>query len=287
MKTFSLLILLFYFINISASDKISIVDTNKVWSVMHGSFMPGGSSYSTYSYKFGKDTVINDLKYYLVYESLSNTLDWYYSDKAIREDSGRVYLLDDEMKEEKILYDFNLEVNDTIELIPESSYHENNWIVYKIDSVELNGKLKKRISLVFEGEYDIWIEGIGSTFGVLFSGFLVPDINAELLCVWEHGTKIYSNPEYDFCYKSVGIDEQKTKNNDIKIYPTIVNCILNIEAISQENRIQIISIKGNIVYDEITNLKRIDISEIDKGFYFVRIFDEVGKTLKIEKIIKQ
>jgi len=73
-----------------------------------------------------------------------------------------------------LLYDFSLDVGDTLLL-------DDYLLVNRIDTIEMGGLLRKRI--YFESMGFTWIEGVGSTDGLLFFGG--ERSNCEL-CSWNY-----------------------------------------------------------------------------------------------------
>ena len=115
---------------------------------------------------------------------------WYYGPKPHHYDapftttSSNYFLL---------LYDFSLKVGDSY--YPEENYINNFELlqVTSIDTIEMGGVLRKRIH--FSGlEFD-WIEGVGSTLGLLYYDGLRPNCEFcpwnKLLCCIQNDSLIY------------------------------------------------------------------------------------------------
>lgn len=270
----------------------SIVDTTKQWNVMHGYAAPGGwgSGRGTYFYKISpQDSIINENTYnklLIKYDSSQNA-DWYFID-WIREENNIVYIYNncqeyyyDTNYCEYVLFDFNLQVGDVFI----SNRVNNQSTVASVDSIEVNGTFLKRISFTFDAE--TWIEGIGSTKGLLESLVQGYDIYFGLLCVHQGNDLIYQD-EYDPCYVNEGINDIKVEDNRIKIYPTIVNDILRIE--TQDNdlkELEIIDVLGRVVKKEsIYNNKQVNCSQLNYGIYNCIIKIKDNKRVA-KKFIKQ
>jgi hypothetical protein len=99
-----------------------LVDTNKLWSTLIVEYIGPptfDSTLKTQHIRFGDDTIINGLIYKKVLETYNeNLINWSYSG-YIREDSSRkVYYLNYECyDEEYLIYDFNVNIGDTINSI--------------------------------------------------------------------------------------------------------------------------------------------------------------------------
>lgn len=85
-----------------------------------------------------------------------------------------------------IIYDFSIKVGDTLLM-------DDLLIVTRIDTIDLGGVLRKRFH--FEYMDFTWIEGIGSTYGLLFYNGMKPLCEYcswnKLLCVIQNDSLIY------------------------------------------------------------------------------------------------
>lgn len=107
--------------------------------------------------------------------------------------------------EDNLLYDFNLNVGDTVAW--KTGFAK---VVNTIDSITLeNGEVRKRIVFYRESQWeyntDIWIEGIGSTKGLLGSYFIspiAPGPFVNLTCSYNEMEDL----QYDFWMSESGFD---------------------------------------------------------------------------------
>lgn len=81
---------------------------------------------------------------------------------VFREEGNKIYALSKpenqylpQVNGETLLYDFSLKTGDVVK----TSYSKDGYAVTQVDSVLIDGKLRKRIHL---DSWDTWIEGIGS-----------------------------------------------------------------------------------------------------------------------------
>lgn len=146
-----------------------------------------------------KDSVINGVNYSLF--EYRNTL------SAVREDDDKVFfkVLKHNFSDagfdtlEHVLYDFSLNVGDSIQLeLPSYSvFYKDKWVVMEVDSIFVGNKFKKRILLEVPESYgpgnvQYWIEDIGSTFGPLyFTGISEHEWEIELFCCRLNETNLY------------------------------------------------------------------------------------------------
>lgn len=296
MKKIIILLLLscaYSFINAQSYDPI--VDTNKVWSNIYWSYP---FYKSTHFIKFSGDTVINSKYCKKIFQSdEEEQTNWYHYEigvyKYIREDSiKKVYLVSADGNE-YLIYDFSVNnINDTAMfsgLTP--------LLVGLIDTVLISNILRKRIYLyregdIFEPEYcEIWIEGIGSSCGILYSGeFGIVGTGHEFLCLTENDTLIYQNPEYSSCYIMTEIEDAGNCIVDIQIYPnplkTYLSVIINNDA-EDNYYLSLYDLTGkHLMSHRIKKSTEIDISKLNPGIYLYRI-TSTNDIIKTGKIIIQ
>lgn len=214
---------------------IPFPDSGVVWSEIYYSFSENAideTAYECFALN-GEDTTINGHMYTKVYHFYDSIFD---KTKAvcvggIREDSlKRVYYngqqahrLKPQLQyakpgDEIILFDFGIEEGDTIKYIINSSAPGDAvYIVSKIKYINIGGILRKQFFFMnYEDDFwgFSWIEGIGSTKGLLFvSGDTPMTYNNQLICFFENDDQTYHNTEYKDCFEGfVEIDEMKIKN---------------------------------------------------------------------------
>jgi hypothetical protein len=200
-----IVILISIILNVTiAQDVCQIADTAKTWNTVHGGFLAWmvAECSGTSSIKFGDTTIINGKTYLKVYESPDSLqLNWeqigyIYEDTALKTVYFRNF-----WEEDGLLYDFSLDVGETV-------YIDNYYIGFNnvmltccdIDSVFLNGSFKKRYWL---NSFDVWIEGIGSIYGLLCSGVNASGMSggfSQLLCSSTNDTVIYMDSTFNTCY---------------------------------------------------------------------------------------
>ena len=205
-----------------------------------------------YRIRFGLygDTIINSKLYSKIFDLYDSTLIHPYSTYfgAIRENDEKQVFLLMEPYPEILLYDFSLNVGDTIWYEYGGAIAYGNFVfwqqshyrvVLNIDSILLeNNEYRKRIS--FSGVYsmsDVWVEGIGS---IIWAGLLNPIItdivtNGDgyyFACFKHHGQVFYlNNPFCDKCFCQLLSDINILNNNQlgIKIFPNPSINNINIE----------------------------------------------------------
>ena len=202
MKKYFYILLFLSFVS-SKIQSQNLVDTSKTWNVVEH-FNYGEKR--TYIYYFEGDTSIglqtfNKMKVFDPQDSLEGLF------ILVREDSisKRTYF------NNYLAYDFSLNLNDTF--ITNASGCQVEMIVDSIDTVSiLDGSLRKRMFLtgLFE---DVWIEGIGSTYGLPhpFLYFCSADFFTELNCFHQNDTLLYMSGVFPNClYNTVSVGENQS-----------------------------------------------------------------------------
>ena len=125
---------------------------------------------------------------------------------AVREEDKRVYYRKNNGQSygnEILLYDFNLTVGDIISI----NEGPSPLIVLEDSETEVNGTMRRQLGLAVywdEGIYgdieEYWIEGIGSTYGFLYSGTEeMVGASTQLICYHEGDDLIWNNEQYSSC----------------------------------------------------------------------------------------
>lgn len=251
-------------------------------------------------------------KYYTIGDTLINSfhykfLDLFHYNKnfVIREDTiGRkIYmrlLADPVPAKEYLLYDFSLQVNDTISIQNPGSPYPKYAGPFILDSIKVKSLVNKNHRFFYLHSLDtiasttkttIWVEGVGSLSLINTPGAL-PQINGvgQLSCYFYNGINEYSNLD------SIA--------NCVTIYP--VGIAENIEAteyqIKQNNytkKIQITSLKddilsvkiyaidGKVIFDKeniMENKIDIDLRLITSGVLLLKI-ENMKRSTKLYKLI--
>ena len=219
LRTFLIIIVLlnFLFSSFSQDDYYPFPQTGAKWTVLHTKV--GGDFWETREYKTADTiTIENTLYRLLVYSCLENH---YY---AFREENKQIFFYIPDIGE-VLMYDFNLNVGDTIfydialsgdfKIANSKCKHcddfysiRNEYVNYKhyqvvesIDKIVLaDGSERKRFSL----NCDIWIEGIGSIakqgpLGPIALKFALCGDKYHFTCLRENENIIYLSPKCTDC----------------------------------------------------------------------------------------
>ncbi|MDR0364408.1 MAG: T9SS type A sorting domain-containing protein [Bacteroidales bacterium] len=260
-------------------------EKNTFWRHAWESFYSMDREY--YQYTITGDTIINGITYHKL---------WYTSESYIVENGyttyeskyGGVFREDTANKKiygmrantsEYMLYDFNLNVGDTIYT---SSDDEQVFFVSAIDSLLLgDGKYHKKFIIDVENcpyppddeHISFMIEGIGGAEGLFPISYDCRRHDIRYLqCVATENYSIYGGhcPSID-----VSISEFE-KNNNVNIYPNPAQTSLTIdftETYTQISRIDIFNMQGQCVKSipAVQFKQHIDVGELANGIYLVRL----------------
>ena len=266
---------------IYSQDYYPIVQENNEWNVLKVFPTPGNpsdSSHLTMTYKFYGDTIISNQVYKKVLKSEAEIpVNWGY-EGGIREEEQKVWYLSRYESEEIQLYDFTLNIGDTVTI-----WGWEPMVVDSISQIEINGEDRKQIYLSTWGQFiEHWIEGIGSNFGILQSGTsLVVGWYTRFLCMSEDGELIYMNPNYSSCYLvSTNIEEFQISR--IQVYPNPTSGKINIR--NSENvkieSISIIDLNGQNLLEFKNDINELDLSGLSSGIYLLKLTYQKGEVYR-------
>jgi hypothetical protein len=180
----------------------SFPDSSAIWNFHYSLVLcsPFGSIDSYYSITISSDTLINSQVYHKLYtpfvqsvvSGLCPPLNLDY-EGAIRQDTAnrKVFYVAPSASTEQLLYDFNMQVGDTVKGFLES-FASPTDTVHSIDSVLVGTNYRKRWNI--NPWYNIYlIEGIGSTYGLVVPspGFIVDFADYTLTCFTQNGQTLY------------------------------------------------------------------------------------------------
>ena len=297
---FLILIMLFLKIDfLKAQSYIPLLDSAKQWNVTENYYAARTKTiFLTIS---SNDTLINNILYNKIIwqDGLLHNNDIF---GFIREDTTnkRVYGIKQGETEEFLMYDFSLEVGDTIES-DISYYCKNSFTVQSIDTITLlNNETRRKWTLI--ESIDLyrkleWIEGIGNLDILMYPTHCIPSsphaATYELLCYYENGNQLYKHAVYDTCYIDwvSSVDNNEDDLIEINVYPNPVRDILNVDLDFETDyttnfRISLFDIFGKMVKETTTDNKKfsINMSEFPNGMYQLKI--ETAKQQAYIKIIK-
>jgi len=288
-------------------------DTNTAWNIV------GDNDFTSdqwhFRYAIYGDTIINSILYTKVYEMYDSTIlhpnSTYFA--AIRENENKQIFCLLPGFSESILYDFNLNVGDTIYyniggVLGHSDvdfWDENHYriIIEKDSMLMLNNQYRRK--WVLEGNFSnqIWIEGIGSIswyglFNPLITHLFTNGDGYQFACFKQNDTVFYLNNMFCdqcFCQLYTGIEDQNIENEKlISLFPNPFSNTVKFEFQNQQNSTTTLTIYDQVgkIIDEVTTSypssgKQQFIWNAEgyaDGIYYYRI--KVGEQVANEKMVK-
>ncbi|MFN3755569.1 MAG: T9SS type A sorting domain-containing protein [Flavobacterium sp.] len=273
--------------------------SNAMWRENSGGFQC--SCCSDFQYTITGDTLINTLTYHKLQKTgVKYMEDWIGNCTSniayainqyagcFRNDSANkmVYFIYSMLSTDTVLYDFNLSIGDTI---PPSPINDNgNFInvVTDIDSVFLGGVYRKRFKLDSCWQQLYYIEGIGSTYGLLSPTMCPFEAMYNLQCLTINSLTVYPS-NTTTCSIVTSINET-SYTNLFSVFPNPTNGTINITTNLQNYDISIFNSTGQLIQKKksISNSTLFDISDLPPGLYLIQISEDENQLYK-QKLIRQ
>ncbi len=202
----------------------TLVDEGRQWNVVN-SVMGFSLTYGTEIFRISGDSLVEGTLYKKMMVSYDSLSSWSLAG-LLRAEDEKVYYIHPGY-DEGLLYDFGLQKGESAMVRSFFCFSEDVPVtVMDIDTVVYMGVERKRWLLGEDGwAYDIWVEGIGSLSGPLYTryGYCIVCPVWELLCAYQTDEKIYMHSDYQICYfSSVGIDESDF-GADVRLFPNPVS----------------------------------------------------------------
>lgn len=283
-------------------DDKKYFDENDTWSedVIVTSYIWGNKGYITEKHQFylSVDTVLAGKTYHkIITRTPNNKSQPTYYGGGIREDNAKVYYKHnaDTTDNEFLIYDFSLNVGDTIRSTYPTGLLSKKPVIMRIDTLVLqNGEKRKE----FHTQLFSYIEGIGSPggfFSVLNSDVICtcdPEYSNVLVCFKKGDTNLYTNNTWcsDGSCCDVLMANAKVAEDIFKVNVNQTSNKIDITSVAsiQQYKFELLDIRGSMLIQSNLNLNEntIDIAKLDKGLYLYRISVN-GTLLKAGKIVKQ
>ncbi len=266
--------------------------------------LPDTSICLTKQYYFEKDTTINGLQYHKMKMRKANRFGFSgcgpFATAAfttstfgyLRNDSinKKVWLRFPSSNTDSLLYDFDLEIGDTLK----SSYLMSSssiLIVDSIDTVLINNRYRKKFYLqdvaVNGFIIDSIIEGIGSGSGfaqTIGCGSPLFGSQCALDCVGDNVGAYFPTASAVSCQIPTSLNENGFKNINVQVFPNPTKGDLNIKGDVIIKGITVYNHQGQIVQTINPSIKNWELPNVN-GLYYIRLEDEKGN-FYTKKIIK-
>ena len=231
------------------------------------------------------DTLIGEVRYMKIMGTLNNGNPNLFT--VLREEDGKVWERHLNTSVETLLYDFTASVGDTLCF----GHPGNCFVLDSISMVQIGGVDRRKFW--FGLEYDdlgnprtqeTWVEGIGSDYGLLWSGYWrIPDGWHCLLCFHQYWELVWQNPEYNTCiYPYDAVEE--SKDSEIAFYPNPAKETVVVEGIFV-SEVQFYNALGQKV-KTVWGTNEIDLSGLVEGVYLLRITNVDGRSFGARVVVK-
>ena len=310
MKKISFVFSAVFYIILQSGAQNTIVKTNSTWSVLeYGTILAGGSGempqqticcIGTEEITIRNDSTYNEREYKKVFSNIGIKNKFR---GLIREEDQKIFFIRQNLLHEHLLYDFSIENDGMITIADRSGSDITLYAV--IDEILINEVKRKRIRLKFSLEYEevvnTWIEGIGSTCGLLYNGLPKTGGGMKLLCVSQEGTLVYQNPLFPKCSYDDG-DRQEIGSilglpvhtglsviNDAEFSAKVSNEKVTIHSSGRKiTQIEVFNVSGQKIYSEkqLTNPHEIQLKFLNKGLNIIKLHDADNRSHHLKFIRK-
>ncbi len=284
------------------------ISESKVWKTAYSEYENYDVARTiTKSYFFEGDTIIagtaySKLNYYT--DSIRTSDSEIFFETGIRAEGSKIYNSPSPLNNLNgtLLYDFEMQVGDTLFSGQNDVDIPIYTVVNVIDSMLVQGEFKK-LYLINSGEvylgdtteyhYRSVLEDYGDLDNAPFFPHCLQIINDEclheILCISNTGEVIYENPKFDYCFIDFNVSVLE-HDNQIKIFPNPVQSKLNLESSHHFDSNTIVTINDlfgrQLIHTKFHgNHNSISVEGLSKGIYFLGIeIDGRIESYKFEKL---
>ncbi len=237
-----------------------------------------------------EDTLINGVNYHKVDRRESKKYmepdSVFKNEFSLRQDGDKVFLINDDLDDEVLLYDFGLELLDTFNYYKLDAENIDpdlfEFVVTEVDSfIDYTGISRKRITLssaIYNSiglgylEQDVWVEGYGSLKRFATDLYLEGD---TLICFLQGDDFEISQNDY-FCDQSVVTSSNVVDDNIlVQLSPNPVSTQLTIQTqYASESNLIITDPLGRVMHTQLflgSNSIVIDVSNYHEGLYYLQL----------------
>ncbi|MBP1664601.1 MAG: hypothetical protein H6Q19_1741, partial [Bacteroidetes bacterium] len=257
-------------------------EKNATWNFHCSLIGMSGDFNENYSISISGDTTINTQTYHKLTTPFANTIALRGYKGAIRQDiaAKKVYFVPRNEKTEQLLYDFTLQIGDTVKGYLQANLSQKDTIK-SIDSVLVGNSYRKR--WLVNSNYNIYfIEGLGSTYGLFEqSPGSTPDFpDFSINCYRENSQTLYPDSQTN-CELISSVKRIEANSNQIRILPNPQNGSLQIEFNNTDIiEIKIIDLSSKVIFQQsTTNMKTILIDRLQSGLYILTGKDKTNRLI--------
>ncbi len=291
MRKLLLVILLFYAISGKSQTWIyhSMPDSNAVWNFEAINPCPQiVNLIQNFSITISGDTTINSITYHKLFTpyvmesyigtNCGSTFPGYKG--AVRQDTSlkRAYVVKPFNNIEQLLYDFNMQIGDTVKGVIASISVDADTVI-SIDSILVGGSYRKKWNIT--NGISI-IEGLGSTYGLVqnsTAGLIGTFPNFLITCFSQNGVSIYPNNSTT-CPLISSLNTLSETAKEIKIYPNPSKGVFIVDFNGLEIKEIILNdLFGQLILKENTsNSINLSIDNLKTGLYILIVTDKNNKS---------
>lgn len=300
-KTILIISLIFQIYSAHCQDYYPLPESNVVWSMGWGeSGCAQSGFYDDYQYLITGDTLIDSV----TYQKIERSGSFHCHAAPISPEIGymgafrnnvvtrKVFFIPRDSLTEMLLYDFNLNIGDTVNGYLDMVASNNTAVISTIDSILIGNSYRKRWNYQSTAPY--WdgtiVEGIGCEYGLLEGLCAMFDFNGSLHCFSVDNQTLYpiSSPGPCALILHAPTIEEKG-DNQIICSPNPASGSIQIRANNMEQ------IHSYIISDHIGRIilnspfdpnQAISIENLMIGIYLIEFLDSDGQIIGTSKIIK-
>ena len=276
-----ILLLLSFEIQAQTSVYHPFPDSNAIWRISWGEHdcLISGLPQAEYRYILEADTIINSVLYKKIKREIAFPFVCgptypqgigYMGGLRQDEPNRKVYFIPRDSINEKLIYDFNLSVGDTLPGFIFNQYEISNTVLLNIDSILIDTSY--RIFFITNNGNNI-IEGIGLESGLLEAYHF--DLTPHLICFIQDSLELYKSFPGISCELITKTEKLLFNDHSIKIYPNPFhkNAIIEFSTKPKDSQLIIYNQLGDVVHYEylINKIQSINCDGLTNGIYFYKI----------------
>jgi len=288
--------------NISAQEYFPLPDSNAIWRTnwSNNECTNLGLPLSQYQYLLTGDTIISSKEYVKIERTgfISSYCPPYSYGRpqtgyqgAYRNDVAgkKVYYVFPDSANEVLLYDFSLTAGDTVKgyFVTPGVTMCQDLLVVSVDTIWLNDQPRRRLYVAGAGCESYFMEGIGSTHGLLESPQTMEEAG-ELICFTLNDTLIYLSNSFETCEVISSVKESFLPENfTVTPNPAKEKITIRFDHLRAPVTIELYDMMGicrlnqsNVDSEAIT----LDVSKLPAGIYMLRI-DNGTRGSDVSKVV--
>lgn len=249
---------------------------------------------TTYWFKrlfFSGDILINGNEYHKQYfsgfseyhNSLGNIYTYIHENVyvgAFRTEGSKLFFANPSNTEE-LVFDYSIQVGDTVSDCLISEWCADFFIVASIDSIQIGERYHRRYNFECTNpDYNLtyFIEGIGNDYGIKDPACMHLEYGTQLLCYAENGIPVF--PENANCILTVSVDEFVKNDLHFEIYPNpaFAQVTISMNSVAETiTSLNVSDLTGRILIHDFwkqtqgNNTISLDLHNLKPGIYIVTI----------------